>query len=233
MFCVLMPQGRGWEPVFMLFERGKSIQSPSSVAGLNYTVTELEALATVEAVLHFDFYLYGVPVTIYTDHKACESLLKSSRLNKRLTRMALKLQDRDLIIVYKPGKLNSNADGLSWQDWMKTSQRLLLVFISHAQWGNWDEDLTASPPGVYQPCPVGQDWDEDLTASPPGVYQPCPVGQDWDEDLTASPPGVYQPCPVGHRLSGGACEGGDKSQERREEDEEPRTVCVYVCVCGS
>ncbi len=64
----------------------------------NYSVTELETLAIVAAVLHFDFYLYGAPVVVFTDHRACVSLLSSRQLNRRLTRLGLKLQDRELEI---------------------------------------------------------------------------------------------------------------------------------------
>ncbi len=82
----------------------------------NYSVTELETLAIVAAVLHFDFYLYGAPVVVFTDHRACVSLLSSRQLNRRLTRLALKLQDQKLEIRYRPGRDNGNADGLSRQD---------------------------------------------------------------------------------------------------------------------
>ncbi len=82
-----------------------------------YTVTELEALAIVDSVLHFDFYLYGTDVLVYTDHRACEALVSGEKLNKRLTRMSLKLMDRNVTIVYRPGRMNENADGLSRQDW--------------------------------------------------------------------------------------------------------------------
>ncbi len=44
----------------------------------HYSVTEFEILAMVAAPIHFDYYLYGVSVTVYTDHKACASLLTSS-----------------------------------------------------------------------------------------------------------------------------------------------------------
>ncbi len=57
----------------------------------NYSVTELETLAIVAAMLHFDFYLCGSSVVIYTDHRACVSLLFSCQLNRRLIRLALKL----------------------------------------------------------------------------------------------------------------------------------------------
>ena len=83
----------------------------------HYSVTELESLAIVAAVEHFEFYLYGAAFTVYTDHRACTSLLSSKYLNKRLRRFALKLKSREVQIIYRPGKLNGNADGLSRQDW--------------------------------------------------------------------------------------------------------------------
>ncbi len=46
-----------------------------------------------------------------------QSLLSSRLLNKCLKRFALKLQDRELNIRYRPGKTNGNADKLSRQDW--------------------------------------------------------------------------------------------------------------------
>ena len=82
----------------------------------NYSATELEALGVVCGVEHFDHYLYDRAFVIYTDHKALCSLLTSKCLN-RLQRMALKLQQWTCEIVYHPGKLNGNADGLSRQEW--------------------------------------------------------------------------------------------------------------------
>ena len=81
----------------------------------NYSITELETLAIVSALKHFQFYLYGASVTIYTDHKACTALFTSTVLNTRLKRMTLYLQDKDLNIVYRPGKESANADALSRQ----------------------------------------------------------------------------------------------------------------------
>ncbi len=83
----------------------------------HYSVTELESLAIVAALIHLEYYLYGVPVKVYTDHKACASLLTSSHLNRRLMRLALKIQDRAVDIRYNPGRCNGNAVGLSRQDW--------------------------------------------------------------------------------------------------------------------
>ena len=52
-----------------------------------------------------------------TDHKALESLLSSKNLNSRLYRLSMKLQARDVEVVYRPGKLNDNPDCLSRQEW--------------------------------------------------------------------------------------------------------------------
>ncbi len=86
-------------------------------AETKYTVPELEALAIVATIQHFEFYLYGAPVVVFTYHKACTSLLMSTHLNKRLMRLALKLQGMVLDIQYCPGKENGSADGLSQQGW--------------------------------------------------------------------------------------------------------------------
>ena len=83
----------------------------------NYSVTELESLAIVSAINHYDRYLYGQTFTVVTNHKPCISLLSSSHLNKRLRRLALNMQDRDVRIVYRPGVENNNADGMSRRTW--------------------------------------------------------------------------------------------------------------------
>ncbi len=83
----------------------------------SYTVTELETLAIVATILHFDFYLYGTSLIVYTDHRPCTALLSSKHLNRRHRHFMLKLQDRDIDIRYRPARVNGNADGLSRQDW--------------------------------------------------------------------------------------------------------------------
>ena len=80
-----------------------------------YSITELETLAIVSALKHFEFYIYGTHIILYTDHKACTALLTSTVLNNRLKRMVQYIQDKDLDIVYRPGKESTNADGLSRQ----------------------------------------------------------------------------------------------------------------------
>ena len=88
-----------------------------SSAERNYAASEIECLAVVRAVDQFAIHLLGKPFVIMTDHKALTSLLTSKRLNGRLMRWALLLQDFTFEIVHRAGNLHGNADGLSRQDW--------------------------------------------------------------------------------------------------------------------
>ena len=51
-----------------------------SPAEKNYSITELETLAVVWAMSHFQFYLYNCSVTIYTDHSAVTAILNCPTL---------------------------------------------------------------------------------------------------------------------------------------------------------
>ena len=83
----------------------------------HYSATELEGLAVYKAIFFFDHFLYGRKFTVYTDHQALVSLLKSKRLNKRLQGWVLRLMEFEFDIVYRPGSANGDADGLSRQAW--------------------------------------------------------------------------------------------------------------------
>ena len=83
----------------------------------NYAASELECLAVVEAVQHYQVYLHGRDFTVQTDHRALEHLLSSNKLNGRLARWAMFLQMFKITIRYRPGSANNNADGLSHQAW--------------------------------------------------------------------------------------------------------------------
>ena len=83
----------------------------------HYTATELEGLAVFKAIFFFDHFLYGRKFVVNTDHQALVSLLKSKRLNRRLHGWVLKLLDFHFEIVYRPGRCNGDADGLSRQAW--------------------------------------------------------------------------------------------------------------------
>ncbi len=84
----------------------------------NYSVSELEALAVVAAVYHFEVYLWGSDVTIVTDHEPNLALLGgTSKLNVRLHRFSQKLAGRVSRIVWKQGRDIPHADGLSRRNW--------------------------------------------------------------------------------------------------------------------
>ncbi len=83
----------------------------------NYSVTELESLAIVASIHHFEYHVYGHPLKIVTDHRACLAISNGSHLNRRLLRFALALQDMEVEIVHRPGSAHGNADGLSRQSW--------------------------------------------------------------------------------------------------------------------
>ena len=75
--------------------------------------TELEGLAMVAAVHHFDAYLITHPFVIETDHKALVFINSAKHENGRLARWAMKLQPYTFTIRYRPGGENDNADALS------------------------------------------------------------------------------------------------------------------------
>ena len=90
---------------------GKQLQG----AQRRYSASELECLAIFKAINYFSHFLYGRVFTVYTDHKALVSLLKSRVLNRRLQGWMLQLLDFDFTIMYRPGKENADADALSRQ----------------------------------------------------------------------------------------------------------------------
>ncbi|KAJ0173294.1 hypothetical protein K1T71_011470 [Dendrolimus kikuchii] len=79
----------------------------------NYSVSEKELLGVIYGTKTFRPYLYGRKFKIVTDHKPLVYLMNCKDPSSKLLRWRLKIEDFDYEIVYKPGKLNSNADALS------------------------------------------------------------------------------------------------------------------------
>ena len=71
-----------WEAMAFYSQQTKAVEQ-------RYSATELEALALVESIKHFSYYLYGKTFTVYTDHKPLSQLLSSDRLNPRLRRISM------------------------------------------------------------------------------------------------------------------------------------------------
>ena len=71
--------------------------------------------AIIFAVKQFRLYIYGQNFNLVTDHRPLIWLcnLKDPTVGSRLARWKIKLQEYDYEIVYKPGRINANADALS------------------------------------------------------------------------------------------------------------------------
>ena len=82
----------------------------------NYGITELETLAVVWAISHFKSYLYGHSVTVYTDHSAIKAILETPSPTGKHARWWTKVYGsgvKQVHIVHRSGKTNTNADALS------------------------------------------------------------------------------------------------------------------------
>ncbi|XP_063545731.1 uncharacterized protein K02A2.6-like [Cydia strobilella] len=84
----------------------------------NYSQLDKEALAIIYALKKFREYLVGVKFTIVTDHKPLIGLLNPRKpipdqISPRLLRWSLILASYNYDILYKPGQVIQNADGLS------------------------------------------------------------------------------------------------------------------------
>ena len=79
----------------------------------NYSTIERECLGIVWGIQRFDYYLYGKPFILETDHKPLLYLDSMKNSNKRVLRWALSLQTYKFQITYIPGNLNHFPDLLS------------------------------------------------------------------------------------------------------------------------
>ena len=82
---------------------------------MGYAPIEKELLAVVYGMERFHHYTYGRKVTVNSDHKPLESIVKKPlhRAPKRLQRMLLRLQGYDMTLRYLKGTEMYIADALS------------------------------------------------------------------------------------------------------------------------
>ncbi|XP_064479216.1 uncharacterized protein LOC135392436 [Ornithodoros turicata] len=96
-------------------------------AEANYSSTELEALAVKWSLEQLRPYLLGRKFQIVTDHHALCWLLKYKEGNQRLLRCSLSIQEFDLDVIYKTGRLHYAPDCLSRAPLIDTSCPVLQV----------------------------------------------------------------------------------------------------------
>ncbi|HBS53358.1 MAG TPA: hypothetical protein DD806_05115 [Flavobacterium sp.] len=119
----------------------------------NYDTAQKEMLAIVWAVKYFRPYLYGVKFKIFTDHRNLQWVFDMKDPSCRLVRWRLTLSEYDFEIIYKPGKINTNADALSrinlmtragsFKEFEKASQNPIInPYISE-----YKREILMAPPG--------------------------------------------------------------------------------------
>ena len=98
--------GNGPQPVLFVSHK-------LSGAELNWPVHDKEMYAVIYMFKTCRWYVQDRHVTVYTDHKALEYFATQPTLSPRQTRWQQYLASYDWTIVYKAGKYNVVADGLS------------------------------------------------------------------------------------------------------------------------
>ena len=79
----------------------------------NYSITEKECLTLVWSLAKFKSLVWGCQITVVTDHQALCWLMTKKDLAGRLARWSLSLEEYDIRIIYRNGKLHDKADCLS------------------------------------------------------------------------------------------------------------------------
>ena len=79
----------------------------------NYSTIERELLCIVWSLQHFEYYVYGKKVKVYSDHKGLQWLKTMATHNPRLQRWSLILERYDVTTTYKKAELIKNSDALS------------------------------------------------------------------------------------------------------------------------
>ena len=79
----------------------------------NWGSTDLESLAVIEAVEHYEYYLKGVEFKVFTDHAALRWIHNSPKLKGKLLRWFNRLAGYTFSIHHRPGRLQQHADALS------------------------------------------------------------------------------------------------------------------------
>ncbi|KZS10306.1 Uncharacterized protein APZ42_025260 [Daphnia magna] len=116
----IIPDACGYGIGAVLAQKKEGVEHPLAYASRllsdsekNYSITEKECLALIWSLTKFRCYVWGCQINITTDHEALCWLLTKKDLAGRLARWSLSLQEYDIQIKYRSGKLHNNADCLS------------------------------------------------------------------------------------------------------------------------
>ena len=103
-----------------LFQEHDNVRKPIGfwsrtlhAAERNYSTSEKECLAVVWGITTLRPYLQMEQFTVHTDHSSLRWLMEINDPSGRLMRWRLRLSEFDFTVVYKKGKLNTQADALS------------------------------------------------------------------------------------------------------------------------
>jgi len=89
----------------------------------NYCATRLELLGLISSLKHFHHYLCGNKCFVRTDHAALLWLRGFNRVEGQLARWMEAMQNYDIEICYRKGKIHQNADSLSRRKCGKTCSK--------------------------------------------------------------------------------------------------------------
>lgn len=79
----------------------------------SYCVTRKELLAVVNALKHFNSYLYGQAVLLRTDNSAVSWVRNLKNPMGQMARWLQEIENYDLTVTHRPGSKHTNADAMS------------------------------------------------------------------------------------------------------------------------
>lgn len=79
----------------------------------SYCVTRKELLAVVNALKHFNSYLYGQAVLLRTDNSAVSWVRNLKNPMGQMARWLQEIENYDITVTHRPGSKHTNADAMS------------------------------------------------------------------------------------------------------------------------
>ena len=102
-------EGQGNKPIASASQKLTSTQRL-------WSTIDLKRFAAIWALQKFQKWIFGKPVTVYSDHNPLTYITESATKSAKLMRWALALQQFDVTFRFKAGRQNIVADCLSRLD---------------------------------------------------------------------------------------------------------------------